>query len=210
MWRKVAWAAVPILLGYLLPEALLTAVHGRDEAFVVVSEWFVEDTGAPTLQFDPVTGYRAVGVGEQGPRLGALGSDGTVQTVGQLRPSHASPATGTRRLLVLGGTSTCGAYLERTWPGGVRARLADGGASLDLVDLSQHGVGLPNWWSVLTRSEALQEQAFDGLVLAVASGELSQGFTFGGGDCSAAGERCDALCTVEVSASWTGSRSCGR
>jgi hypothetical protein len=202
LWRKAAWVVVPILLGYLLPEALLTAVHGREETFVVVSEWFVED--APALTFDPVLGYLG---GADDPRLGALGNDGSVLSVGHLRrpdlggvvpgEEEDAPPAG-RRIAVFGGTTTAGAYLERNWSQGVEARLVDSDEALDLIDLSQHGVGLANWWSVATRALAGVDTRLDGLVIAVAEGELEQGFTLAGAGCAAAQRGGPALCVTSA------------
>lgn len=83
----------------------------------------------------------------------------------------------TRRYIVFGDSFTAGAYLAENWPDRCAGLLAEqyGRDDIELYNFSVDGGGIVNWHSILF-SEIIPNYAFDGIILAVFSGDLNRDF----------------------------------
>ncbi len=179
--RRLAFSGLVAVATFLVCELVLSAVHSRWGAR---SYRVCEATGT-VLQFDPRTGYRLAPDAFRLARIsgGELEFLSSVQGNAQGWPDRDdAPPTrapdGPPRVLVLGDSFTAGLHLEATWPERAEDLLAEAERPLDLLNTAQHGGGLGNWWSVLTRIVRAEHYELDGVVFAVWGDDLERPFRF--------------------------------
>lgn len=177
---RICAIAFGFLFGYLLAEFVVTAYYGF--SWAGSSMWLFDESGK-TVHFDPIRGYI---LSEQPSRWGRV-NNGVVEWTGWLKgnsqgfPSRtdfgpARPDSSTRRIAVFGDSFSAGDYLDMNWPDRTQALAEAGGKKLQLLNFSLDGVGLANWWSILTRLVAPQNYELDGIVFLVFDNDLDRHF----------------------------------
>jgi len=177
---RIYAAVFGLLFGYLFAELAVTAYYGFSWAGTTLG---LLDESGKTVHFDPVRGYILT---QQPSRWGRI-TNGTVDWVGWLKgnsqgfPSQsdfapARPDGSTRRIAVFGNSFSAGGYLETNWPDRTQALAEAGGEKLQMLNFSLGGVGLANWWSILTRLVAVQNYELDGIVFVVSPHDLERKF----------------------------------
>ncbi len=148
--------------------------------------WLIEDTGPdPTIQFDPISGYRITATPS---RMACIASNGFLDSVGTVRGNNmgfpdrdnfrakrTDPRR--RRYAVFGDSFSAAQYLKKNWPDKVEDLTRDAEQPIELLNLSVDGGGIINWWSVLTRIVDKQDFELDGIIFAVYGDDLKRGFT---------------------------------
>jgi hypothetical protein len=142
-----------------------------------------EDSGR-TWHFDPIRGFW---LGRTPSRFARI-TNGRLEYVGIARgnaqgfpdrddftPARSRP--GTRRYAVFGDSFTEGQFLGQSWPDRAEDLARARGEPVEYLNFSASGGGLANWWSVLTRYVAVQEEPLDGVIFAVFAGDLQRKFT---------------------------------
>jgi hypothetical protein len=169
-----------LLFGYLIVEFATTAYYGFSWAGTSI---MLFDNSGKTVHFDPVRGY----VLTQQPSRWSRITNGTVEWSGWLKGNSQGFPTrtdfgparsdgSTRRVAVFGDSFSAGAYLDTNWPDRTQALAEAGGEKLQLLNFSFDGVGLANWWSILTRLVAAQNYELDGIVFLVFDNDLDRHF----------------------------------
>jgi hypothetical protein len=177
---RIYAASFGIVFGYLLAEFAVTTYYGL--SWAGTSMWFFDESGK-TMHFDPIRGYVLT---EQPSRWGRI-TNGTFEYVAWLKgnsqgfPSRtdfspARPDSSIRRIAVLGSSYSAGDYLDTNWPDRAQALAEAGGEQLQLLNFSLDGLGLANWWSILTRLVAPQNYELDGVVFVVSPHDLDRKF----------------------------------
>jgi len=180
---RIYAAAFGLLIGYLFAELAVTAYYGF--SWAGTSLWLFDESGK-TVHFDPIRGYILTPQASRWARL----TNGTVEFVAWIKgnsqgfPSHtdfapARPDGSTRRIAVFGDSFSAGDYLDTNWPDRTQALAEAGGGKLQLLNFSLDGVGLANWWSILTRFVAAQNYELDGIVFVVFENDLQRKFWAG-------------------------------
>jgi len=166
--------------GYLLAEFPVTAYYGFSWAGTSL---FLFDESSKTVHFDSIRGYMLTKQPSRWSRI----TNGTVEFVGWLKgnsqgfPSRtdfglARPDGSTRRIAVLGDSFSAADYLDTNWPDRTQALAEASGEKLQLLNFSLDGIGLANWWSILTRLVAPQKYELDGIVFVVFEWDLERKF----------------------------------
>ncbi len=177
---RIYAGAFALLLGYLLAELAVTAYRGF--SWAGASFGLFAESGR-TVHFDPIRGYILT---KQPSRWGRI-TNGTVEFVGWLKgnsqgfPSRtdfapARPDDSTRRIAIFGDSFSTGDYLDTNWPDRTQALAEAGGEKLQLLNFSLDGVGLANWWSILTRLVAAQNYELDGIMFVFFGNALERKF----------------------------------
>jgi len=177
---RIYAAGFGLLFGYLFAELAVTAYYGF--SWAGTSMWLFDESGK-TVHFDPVRGYLLT---QQPSRWSRL-TNGTVEWAGWLKGNSqgfptrtdfgpARPDRAMRRIAVFGDSFSAGDYLDTNWPDRTQALAQAGGERLQLLNFSQEGVGLANWWSILTRLVAPQNYELDGIVFLVFDNDLDRHF----------------------------------
>jgi hypothetical protein len=76
------------------------------------------------------------------------------------------------RHVVLGDCFTSGACIEKNWPARVESCFLD----RELLNFAVDGVGLANWWSILTRFIEPNRYEFDSVIIAAIHNDLNRPF----------------------------------
>ena len=177
---RIYAAAFGVVFGYLLAELAVTAYYGFSWAGTSLALW---DEPGKTVRFDPIRGFILT---KQPSRWGRI-TNGTFEYVASLKgnsqgfPSRtdfspARPDDSTRRIAVFGNSFSAAEYLETNWPDRTQALAEASGEKVQLLNFSLGGVGLANWWSILTRLVAAQNYELDGIVFVVSPNDLSRKF----------------------------------
>lgn len=177
---RIYAAGFGIVLGYLFAELALTAYYGFTWAGTT---FYLLDDSGKTVHFDPVRGYLLTQVPSRWTRI----NNGTPEYVGVLKgnsqgfPSRmdfgpARPDPSIPRLAVLGDSFSAADYIQTNWPDRTQALAEADGRKLQLLNFSLDGIGLANWWSILTRLIAPQNYELDGIVFIVYEGDLERKF----------------------------------
>jgi len=178
---RIFAAGFGVLCGYLMAELAVTAYHGF--SWAGSSMWLFDESGK-TVHFDPIRGCMLT---EQPSRWGRI-TEGTFEYVASLKGNSqgfptrtdfgpARPDGSTRRIAVLGDSFSAGDFLEMNWPDRAQALAEAGGEKLQMLNFSLEGIGLANWWSILTRLVAAQNYELDGIVFVVSPNDLERKFS---------------------------------
>jgi len=178
---RIFAAGFGVLFGYLMAEFALTAYHGF--SWAGSSMWLFDESGK-TVHFDPIRGCRLT---EQPSRWGRI-TEGTFEYVASLKGNSqgfptrtdfgpARPDSSTRRIAVFGDSFSAGDFLDTNWPDRTQALAEAGGDKLQVLNFSLEGIGLANWWSILTRLVAAQNYDLDGIVFVVSPNDLERKFS---------------------------------
>ena len=177
---RIYAVAFGIVFGYLLLEFPVTAYYGLSWAG---TSFYVFDESGKTVHFDPIRGYILTRQPSRWTHLinGRPEFVGWLQGNSQGFPSRrdfgpARPDASTRRIAVLGSSFSTGDYLETNWPDRTQALAEASGEKLQLLNFSLDGVGLANWWSILTRLVAPENYQLDGIVFVVSEWDLEGKF----------------------------------
>jgi hypothetical protein len=173
-------AAFGLVLGYLFTEFAMTAFYGFTWAGTSL---YLFDKSGKTVHFDPIRGYLLT----KEPSRWSRFNNGVPEYVGVLKgnsqgfPSQtdfgpARPDSSTRRIAVLGDSFSAADYIETNWPDRAQALAQSNGEKLQLLNFSLDGIGLANWWSILTRLIAPQKYELDGIVFVVFEWDLERRF----------------------------------
>lgn len=177
---RVYAAGFGLIFGYLVAELAVTGYQGF--SWAGTSMWLYDESGK-TVHFDPIRGYFLT---EQPSRWGRI-TKGNFEYVAWLKgntqgfPTRtdfgpARPDGSTRRIAVFGDSFSAGDYLDTNWPDRTQALAEAGGGRLQMLNFSFTGVGLANWWSILTRLVAAQKYQLDGIVFLVFDNDLDRHF----------------------------------
>lgn len=183
-WREMALAVASAAVTYALAEVGATCYvelthHG-------VAALVYEARGdAPAFTFDPVLGYRTA---TRAVRGAYLGSDGLVvwrftQRANRYGVQGADDYDlrrhdpGPLRVIVFGDSFTAAPFLETNWPARAQAECAARGKPIRLLNVAVDGVGLANWWSILTRWVAPSFDA-DAVLFAIFEDDLDRRFAY--------------------------------
>jgi hypothetical protein len=180
---RIYAAAFGLLFGYLFAELPVTAYYGF--SWAGTSLWLFDESGK-TVHFDPIRGYILTAEPSRWGRI----TNGRVEFVAWLKgnsqgfPTRTDfdpvrPDGSTRRIAVFGDSFSAGDYLDTNWPDRTQALAEAGGEKLQLLNFSLDGVGLANWWSILTRLVAAQNYQLDGIVFVVFERDLERKFWVG-------------------------------
>jgi hypothetical protein len=145
--------------------------------------WLYENSQA-TVHFDPILGYKL----EATPSRCACITNGIVECVGVLRGNNlgfpdrddfhpGKSDARTKRIAVFGDSFTAAPYLSPNWPEVVEDLTRSSADPLDLLNFSLEGIGLANWWSIITRIVETENYQIDGAVFAIYGDDLRRGFT---------------------------------
>jgi len=177
---RIYAAAFGLLFGYLFAELAVTTYYGF--SWAGTSLWLFDESGK-TVHFDPIRGYILTPQPSRWARI----SNGTVEFVAWLKgnsqgfPSRRDfspqrPDSSTRRIAVFGDSFSAGDYLDTNWPDRTQALAEASGERLQLLNFSLDGIGLANWWSIVTRFVAVQNYELDGVVFVVFDNDLERKF----------------------------------
>jgi hypothetical protein len=133
------------------------------------------------VQFDPIRGFILTRQPSRWSRI----TNGTIEFVGWFKGNSqgfptrtdfapARPDGSTRRIAVFGDSFSAGDYLDTNWPDRMQALAEANGEKLQLLNFSLDGVGLANWWSILTRLVEAQNYELDGIVFVVFDNDLER------------------------------------
>lgn len=178
---RIYTAAFGLLIGYLFAESAVSAYYGF--SWAGTSLWLFDESGK-TVHFDPIRGYILTTEPSRWVRI----TNGTVEFVAWLKgnsqgfPSRTdfSPSRtdgSTQRIAVFGDSFSAGDYLDTNWPDRAQALAGAGGGKLQLLNFSLDGVGLANWWSIVTRLVSAQNYELDGIVFVVFETDLDRKFS---------------------------------
>lgn len=177
---RIYAAAFGLVVGYLLAELAVSTYYGF--SWAGTSLWLFDESGK-TVHFDPIRGY----ILTPQPSRWARVTNGTVEFAAWLKgnsqgfPSRTDftperPDGSVRRIAVFGDSFSAGDYLDMNWPDRTQALAEASGQRVQLLNFSLDGVGLANWWSILTRLVATQNYALDGIVFVVFENDLHRKF----------------------------------
>ena len=177
---RIYAAALGIVLGYLFAEFALTAYYGFSWAG---TSFYLFDESGKTVHFDPIRGYFLTEIPSRWTRI----NNGIPEYLGVMRGNSqgfptktdfgpARPDSSTRRLAILGSSFSAADYIETNWPDRAQALVQSQAAKLQLLNFSLDGIGLANWWSILTRLIAPQNYELDGIVFIVSESDLERKF----------------------------------
>ncbi len=177
---RIYAGAFGLLLGYLLAELAVTAYRGFSWAG---ASFGLFDESGKTVHFDPIRGYTLT----KQPSRWARITNGRVEFVGDLKgnsqgfPSRtdfdpARPDGSTRRIAVFGDSFSAGGYIDTVWPDRTQALAKASGEKLQMLNFSLAGIGLANWWSILTRLVAAQNYELDGIMFVFFGNALERKF----------------------------------
>ena len=173
-------AAFGVVFGYLLAEFPVTAYYGFSWAG---TSFALLDEPGRTVHFDPIRGCT---LAKQPSRWGRI-TNGRFEYIAWFKGNSqgfptrtdfgpARPDGSTRRIAVFGDSFSSGDFLDTNWPDKTQALAEAGGEKLQLLNFSLEGVGLANWWSILTRLVAAQNYQLDGIVFVVSPIDLGLKF----------------------------------
>jgi hypothetical protein len=173
-------AAFGVVLGYFLAEFTLTAYYGFTWAG---TSFYLFDESGKTIHFDPIRGVLLTQVPTRWARL----ENGTPEYVAVTKgnsqgfPSHtefgpARPDASTIRLAVFGDSFSAADYIGTNWPDRTEQLAQARGEKLQLLNFSLDGIGLANWWSILTRLVAPENYQLDGIIFVVYESDLERRF----------------------------------
>lgn len=176
---RIYAAGFGVVLGYLLLEFAVTAYHG----FSWAGTWYLFDESGKTVHFDPIRGY----IMTQQPSRWARITNDKVEFVGWLKGNSqgfatrtdfgpARPDDSTRRIGIFGDSFSAAECIDTNWPDRAQALADASGKKLQLLNFSLEGIGLANWWSIITRLVAPQKYELDGVVFVVWEWDLERKF----------------------------------
>jgi len=176
---RIYAAGFGVVFGYLLLEFAVTAYHG----FSWAGTWYLFEESGKTVHFDPIRGY----IMTQQPSRWARITNDTVEFVGWMKGNSqgfatrrdfgpARPDDSTRRIGIFGDSFSAGEYIDTNWPDRAQALADASGGKLQLLSFSLEGIGLANWWSIMTRLVAPQNYQLDGVVFVVFEWDLERKF----------------------------------
>lgn len=179
---SILLALASVLLTYLAFEIVFSALYVY--GFVGEPSLWIYETSGKTRVFDPIRGYRLTPTPSRFARItyGVTEYDSTFSGNNEGFADRDDFYAGRRdpkkiRLAVFGDSFTAAEFLETNWPDAVENLSAAIEEPLELLNFSLSGVGLANWWSVLTRLIEPDGYELDGLLFAVFGDDLERGFT---------------------------------
>ncbi|MEM7403875.1 MAG: hypothetical protein AAF458_01220 [Pseudomonadota bacterium] len=176
--RTAAFSILTGLFVYVFAEFLFSTAFIVGWLYPPPSTWFFETSGK-TLRFDARAGYKLTSTPSRFTRI----TFGEPEYTGILRGNNRGypdqhdfiperEADGRQRVAVFGDSFTAAQYLDKNWPD----RVEELDAGLQLLNFSQDGVGLANWWSILKREVEAENFELDAVVFAVYRGNLQRRF----------------------------------
>ena len=134
--------------------------------------------------FCPIRGYRLTGAPARHTRIvhnvveyvgGYHGNNQGFPDRDDFEPQR--PSSSIRRIAVFGDSFSAATFLGQNWPDRAEDLARQAGQPVQLLNFSLDGIGLANWWSILTRIVEPNGYQFDGVVFVVFSGDLMRCFT---------------------------------
>ncbi|MBI2021514.1 SGNH/GDSL hydrolase family protein [Candidatus Daviesbacteria bacterium] len=181
-FQSILFIYLFIVTFYLIvetPLSWISWVAGWDS-----SCWLFEDSGK-TIRFDPIFGYRL----EKQPSRYARITKHYLEYVGIQKGNNLGfpddsqfeprkDRVGLKRIVVFGDSFTSAQYIAENWPQHSEILLQNQGYQVELMNFSQEGIGLANWWRTLTEVIEKDNYEIDGIIFAVFRGDLKRKFVF--------------------------------